>query len=288
VIAEEATHFAELFLGRYLNAYNLERKSWGTTWEAEARARQAAERVTQSATEGSRVRQEIEGANSFTALLDLLQESDNLAVTPSKFVGLYLALPKSERDSVIASKELLDLYYTSDWKRTGVKSADNGAIAYLIDSQNQVIKSVSLPDRLVRVAGETGKILRGGLESLPVFTGRIYPAERFFALLFNLTEVERSQLFPDPGLLLSLPKPVSYVGFAPAERGESFAVIGFQSDGASGAAVTTYPITKTAFERLTFLFAMEGSDTLFTPSPDGEEDSQTRDEMRTNRKGEAL
>lgn len=182
-------------------------------------------------------------------------------MSPSKFVGLYLALPKAERDSVLASRELLDLYYNSDWRRASLRSADEGAVAYIIDSQDHVIRTVTLSDRHVRVAGEFGRVLKGGLVNQPPFAGRVYPAERFFAILFQLPEAERGQLFPDPGMLLGLPKPVTAVGLAPAGH-EAFAVIGFETAGESGPVVTSYPISPAAFDRLTYLLAWTGSDTL--------------------------
>jgi hypothetical protein len=220
--------------------------------------------LTREAGESSRLKQQIDEASSFGDLLDLLSKSDNLGISPSKFVGLYLSLPKANRDSVIAAKELLNLYYASDWRRTTIKSALNGAVAYLIDSQNQVMRTVPLPEGHVRVVGDFGRVIKSSLEAMPMFTGRIYPSERFFAILFNLSEAERLQLFPDPGMLLSIPKPVMQVGLGVIFK-DGFAVIGIQSSSATGPMVTLYPISNAAYDRLTFLLAWQGSDTLFTP-----------------------
>lgn len=272
VALEELTHFAEKLAGQYLNTHNNERRSYGQTWEQEQRAREAALRLNQGAAQTSMVKDRIDQVSNFAQLLDLLDESDNLAVAPAKFVGLYLALPKGVRDSVIAARDLLDLYYTSDWRRTTVKSADDGAVAYLIDSQNISFKQLPLPSRLVRATGESGGVqLGGGLAERPEFTGHIYPAERFFAVLFGLSEVERAKVFPDPSMLLSLPKPVEFVGLAPAAK-EAFAQIGFEIGGSYGSRVVTYPISAAAFDQLISYMAFDQSDTLFNPPPKAESD----------------
>jgi len=241
-------------------------------WEQESLSRRATDRLNRTMIEASRLRQEVDAAASFSSLLDLLPEAGTLSLSPGKFVSLYNALPKASRDSLISSQALLDLYHTSEWTRTSLRIEEDTAVAYLIDNGNQPLRSIRLPDRFARSAGEGGRIERGTLTETGDFTGRIYPADRFFALLFRMTEAERSRLFPDPGLLLGVPKPVDSVGLAPAVKKDAFALIGFQSASASGPQVVAFPIAQSAFENLTFLLAMQNSDTLFKEQPDEWED----------------
>lgn len=224
---------------------------------------------------GSKLKDASDRANSFAELVDVLPNEGVAQISPSKFVSLYMALPKSSREGLIPSKDLLDLYYNSDWARTSVGLEQDSVGARLIDGQNHVLRQILLPDALIRVASTGGRHVAGGLDGDPRFLGRLHPSERFFAILFQLPEQERSAIFPDPEMLLGLPKPVNWVGLAPA-GGEVFAQVGFESSSPEGPLITIYPISIQAFDRLSFLLAWADSDTLFRDEELPEQPPETR------------
>jgi hypothetical protein len=272
---EEITHFGELLLGRYLNNHNNERKPWGTTWEREQKSRQALMKLEAQVGEDNRLKQAVGRVATFSDLLDLLPTTGSLTVPPSKFVSLYLALPKSERDSLISARELLDLYYNSSWVRSSVKLDEGVAKALLIDRQNQIIRTISLDERYARVSSDRGRTARGSLSDDPAYTGHIYLSEQFLEVFFKLSEEERGSLIPDPGMLLAVPKPITFIGLAPAGR-EPFSLISFESLGPNGVILTTYPISPDAYDRLVFLMAMRESDTLFREEPPPAEPGESK------------
>ena len=261
-ISEELTHFVEITAGRYLAAHNSEREPYGTTWEKERKARIAARMLSEGLAAGSKLRDATDRAETLADLVDVLPNDGSVQVSPSKFVSLYMSLPKSSRDRLIPSIDLLDFYYNSEWIRTSVSLENDAAIAHFVDGQNHVFHSVPLPDDLIRVASTGGRRIVGGLDDDPRFIGRLHTSERFFAILFQLSEQERTAIFPDPEMLLGLPKPVNWVGLAPA-GGEPFAQAGFESVSPDGPVINIYPISVAAFDRLSFLLAWADSDTLF-------------------------
>ncbi len=261
-VAEEATHLGEIYAGRYLSNHNSEREPYGITWEKERKARLAARQLAEGLAAGSKLKDNTDRVGTFIELVNILPNNGSAQISPSKFVSLYMALPKSSRDGLISSTELLDYYYNSEWTRTSVSLENDVASAHFVDGKNQILRSVPLVDELIRVVGTGGRRVIGGLSDDSRFIGRLHPAERFFAILFQLPDIDRNAIFPDPEMLLGLPKPLTWVGLAPA-GGEPFAQVGFESNSPDGPSITIYPVSIAAFDRLSFLLAWADSDTLF-------------------------
>ena len=261
-ITEEFTHFVEISAGRYLSAHNSEREAYGITWEKERMARIAAQKLAEGLAAGSKRRDAADRAATMADLVDILPNNGSAQTSPSKFVSLYMALPKSSRDKLIPAEQLLDLYYNSQWMRTSVSLDNDMATAHFVDGNNQILRSITLPDEIIRVESAGGRRVIGDLDDDPRFIGRLHPAERFFAILFQLSEQERTAIFPDPEMLLGLPKPVVWVGLGLGDS-DPFAQVGFESTSPEGPIVTIYPISNRAYQRLSFLLAWADSDTLF-------------------------
>ncbi|MBM3327909.1 MAG: hypothetical protein FJY67_00360 [Calditrichaeota bacterium] len=263
----------ERIIGRHLVRHNDEREPWGTLWTMEEKARTASRRMEEESAQLGLLRERADRAGSFGEIAELLGDGETVVLSPSRFVSLYLALPEMLRPDLIPPKDLLAHYYTSDWRRTLLTRPGGlvaGCRAVLLDAHDQPLLTLHLEPRFLFTSAKARTLATGGLAADPAFAGRIYPGEKFIQYLFILPEADRNNLFPDPEMLLSLPKPLRYVGLAP-ERGDGFAVIGFEAAGEAGPVVATHPISPRTFERLAFALTWEGSDTLFAPSSDGGE-----------------
>ncbi len=239
-------------------------------------ARLAARKLADGLAAGSKRRDAVDKANTMAELVDILPDIGSTQTSPSKFVSLYMALPKSSRDGLMSSQELLDLYYNSQWIRTSVSLEGEVATAHFVDGNNQILRSVPLPEALIRAESPGGQRVIGDLSSDPRFIGRLHTAERFFAILFQLPEQERIAIFPDPEMLLGLPKPVTWVGLGLTDN-DPIAQVGFESSSSDGPVVTIYPISTKAFQRLSFLLAWADSDTLFRDQDIPEQPDKSRE-----------
>jgi len=263
-LVEWQTHLIERLIGRWLNNHNTERQAWGTLWAQEEKTRQASKQLEGEAAMTVQLRLEADRVANFGELLALVPSGESLSISPAKFVGLYLSLPEEQRAEIIKSIELLAYYYTSDWRRALIQRQGDGGAALLLDAHDNILLTLNISPAAAAAISGAGRLQRGGLAHNSAFAGRIYLGEKFISYLFVIPESERNRIFPDPTILLSLPKPLLQVGLAPASN-SGFAYIGFETSGAEGLTVISYPISDEAFERLSFALAWQGSDTLFDP-----------------------
>lgn len=262
-MVEERSFFVEKTAGRYLNRRNATREPWGRSWERQRRSHAAVKQMDEEATRSSRMRRQAELVGSFAELLSLIPDDEGVQISPDKFIDLYQALPAALRRRLIHQGELVDLYWTGDWQRTSVWRKDGGGLAYLVDARNRVMRHLNISRALLDAAEIYGKVTPGRLTDIPAFAGRIYPSDRFFAIVFRLSEEERTALFMDPDILLQLPRPVMQVGVASAEDPDGYATVGFESAAEGGFIVTTYPALPAPLNRVTWMLAWEDADTIF-------------------------
>ena len=272
-VVEERTGFVERAAGAYLNWQNQNREPWGTSWERQQKTASAARQLDIETGDASRTRRSAELVSSFSELLPLLPDEGGVQLSPKKFVGLYQALPQALRGRILDPKTLTDRLLSGVWQRTSLWRKDGGVQAYLIDSQNKILQTVTINRELLEAAAIWGRVTPGRLEDSQLYAGRVYPSDRFFAALLQLPEPDRQSLFLDPGILLSLPQNVINVGFGQMAESEQFAVVGFESSGEEGSTVVTYPADAAEVSKLTWLLVWKDSDTLLiddsSPSPRG-------------------
>lgn len=262
-ILEIQFQYVERIIGRFLNDRNEGREAFGTTWERREQSELAEEILEQEAGEANAIRRKAERVNSFAELLNLIPVDDFLSLSPDKFIELYLNLPVALQSLLIDQSELTNFRRGDSWQRTSIwRQGENGA-AYLIDSQNQILKHINISKAFLNAAGSYGVSTRGSLSEMPQFVGHIYPADKFNKLFFSLPDAKRNAFFPEPSILLKLPKNITYVGLTPSENLNDLGIVGFESETADGNMVVTYPASADMMQQFIWKFSWEGSDTLF-------------------------
>ncbi len=264
-VLETQFYYVEKTVGSFLNLRNKGREAYGTTWERRQQSDLAEELLEQEAGEASSIRRKAERVNSFSELMSIVPSDDGLSLSPAKFIELYLNLPAAMQSILVEQTELTNYQRGNRWQRTSIwKQGEDGA-AYLIDSRNQIIKSIVISRLFLNAADSYGASTPGTLSEIPEFAGHIYPAEKFNKLFFSLTDEKRSAFFPEPGILLKLPRNIVYIGLSPSENQHDLGMIGFESETVDGNMVTRYPASASMMQQIIWKFSWENSDTLFSP-----------------------
>ncbi len=240
-IVDYFTHFAEKSAGAYLNWRNSGREAWGTYWEKELASRQAIRKMEEESAATTRLSRQVELAENFTELFDLLPDGVGVPVTPSKFIELYRSFPSKLQSYMISQAEVANLYRGDTWQRCTIWRKDQNIVFYLIDSRNRIIKSVPISSDLLEAAKMFGKVTAGRLSEVFENTGEFHSGDAFFEAYFNLP-VEKQKKILDPEVLLNIEKPVTQVGLSAIAESKDFIYIGFESLGSGGYQNIIYPV----------------------------------------------
>ncbi len=260
---ETQSFFIERIGGSYLNWRNKGREAYGTTWERRQHTDNAAQQLDIEAGQVSQLRRKAEFVSNFTELLAIVPDGEGVSISPEKFIELYLDLPNALQSKLIDQTELTKLQRKGTWRRTSVWKQNKNGMAYLVDDRNQILQTVQLYQSFLEIAATYGKTVDTPLSAISIFAGHIYSADRFNKLFFSLPDDKRNAFFPEPGIMLRLPKHIINVGLAPAENQDDFGIIGFEAEDLNGVTVVTYPASTATMNQLIWKFAWEGSDTLY-------------------------
>ena len=257
MVIEERTHFVERTAGRYLNKQNEGREAWGRSWERQISTHQAAKQLDEKVVETGKLRIKAELVADFGELFNVIPEGEGVPISPSKLVELYRKLPEALKISLIQPDRLLDMYWGGNWARTSVWRKGDNLAAYLVDARNRVLEHLTISRSLVKASTIFGQTRNGLLSDELAYGDNIYSSDKFFSSYWELSPAEREEIFSDPDLLLSLPKPIIRVGFRSLSEIDGFGLIGFESGDYRGSVVTSFPINTASMELLEKLFVEE-------------------------------
>lgn len=238
---EYATHFAEKSAGAYLNWRNADREAWGTLWIKEASKRDAARQLDAETAEATRLRRNAELVNSFAELVPVMPSGVGVPITPAKFVELYRKIPAALQNNLLPPEELAKMYWSNRIRRASAWVDSGSLVIYLIDDRNRVIRDVAIDESTLKAVDIYGKTAIGRIDNMSMFSGYSMTAEFFFQRFYSLNPVEQALLFKDADALLAIAKPITKVGIGTNDD-ERFGVLGFESIGADGYYVITFPV----------------------------------------------
>ena len=227
LISELRFDWVEQTVGAFLVSTNTGRPESGTIWETGKQTRTAQKTLEQIVSDRQTSQQETREAESFREIASTILPDQWVMIPPDHFRRLYLKLKPGTAEKLISSFELLKLINQRKWDRTYFEKDGDGLNIYILDTNNRVLKQLTIPPDLLYGMGESQVEMDETLDNLPQFENRIYAADLFFDALDSLGEEVRRNVLPQPGQLLHLPGHIVRVGVS-NETLSGFIELGFE------------------------------------------------------------
>jgi hypothetical protein len=202
MISEMRYDWIEALAGDYLVATNDHRPESGAIWEIGHQTTVARKTLDKLVTDKEATRREARDADNFAQIAKSIMPGQGIIVSTELFRKLYLSLPPEIAASIESPYKLLALFNEKKWDRTYFEKEDNNLSIYLLDPQNRVLHQLLIPAGILKQIDPEGIPRFESLEAVPGFANRIYPADKFFAVLDLLPEDVRRGIIPHPEVLL--------------------------------------------------------------------------------------
>lgn len=225
--AEAELAWVERAVGAFLAATNAARPESGTIWEKGQKARIAQSAVEKLASERESSQRAARNAGTLSEVLSALGPGQGVMLSAEHFREIYQKLPQGFAYELISPFDLLRLSGEARWNRAYIERAGDGVMVYLLEPGNRVLRQFGINAAALDLLFRRGAAEAQSLEELPIFSGRIYPAERFFAALASFPEEVRRSLVPQPEKLLEVAGHIYRVGISD-QSVSGFVELGFE------------------------------------------------------------
>lgn len=204
LLSEVRFNWVEIMLGRYLVATNSYRPESGNVWEEGHLRQVATQTLEKMVTDQLAAQREAREATSMSQLIEGVSDSRGSMLSAERFRVLYSQLPEATERTLFPPMRLLSISADRSWDRVYLERENGKVGIYLLDRSNNVLNYTTTSGQELESTGGSAPAVRGTLEALPEFAGRIYPADRFFRALETLpVEVQRAVL-PQPAAVLAI------------------------------------------------------------------------------------
>ncbi|UCF93952.1 MAG: hypothetical protein JSW39_07265 [Desulfobacterales bacterium] len=227
LVLELRFDWVEHALGDYLASTNPMRPESGAIWEEGRQTRRAREALEEIVIDRQASQREARNATTLTQIAAIAASRGGVMLSAERFRNLYLKLPPAIALEIASAYELLRLGSDGRWQRTYFEKSDGGLTVYLLDVQNRALRQLEVPADLLNDLDPGDLAREESLEELPSFAERIYPAERFLAVLEVFSEEIRRSVVPHPEKLLNTPGRIIRVGISD-ETVAGFITLGFE------------------------------------------------------------
>ena len=214
-------------MGNFLVSTNSRRPESGTIWETGRQTREARKTLDQIVSDRQTSQQETRQAESFKEIAATILPDQWVMISPDQFRRLYLQLNPETAAEIISSFDLLELINRENWDRTYFEKDGNGLNIYLLDTENRVLRQLTISPGLLYGMGESQVEMDQSLDDMPQFGSRIYPADLFFQALDRLGDAVRKDAIPQPDQLLRFPGRITRVGIS-GQGLSGFTELGFE------------------------------------------------------------
>ena len=232
VISELRFDWMERTMGTFLVATNSRRPESGTIWEAGRQTREARKTLDQIVSDRQASQQETRQAESFKEIAATILPDQWVMISPDQFRRLYLQLNPETAANIIPGFDLVELINRDHWDRTYFEKDGDGLTIYLLDTENRVLKQLSISPVMLQGMGESQVEMDQSLDDMRQFNKRIYPADQFFQALDRLAGRVRRNVIPQPERLLRYPGRITRVGIS-GQDFSGFTELGFEIESAT-------------------------------------------------------
>ncbi|WP_319405127.1 hypothetical protein [uncultured Desulfosarcina sp.] len=203
LISEVRFSWVEVLVGRYLAVTNSHRPESGSVWEQGRLKQVATQTLEQMVTRQLTAQREAREATSLTQLIDGLSTSQGTMISAAQFKTLYSQIPDVAARTLFSPILMLRISAEKSWDRVYMERENGQVGIYLLDRGNNVLSYTTLTDQQLKSTGTEQPVLEGTLDGQPEFSGRIYPADRFFMALDTLSPETQRGVLSQPGALLA-------------------------------------------------------------------------------------
>ena len=214
LVSELRFDWFENLVGSYLASTNDSRPRTGIIWETGKQTTDAHEYLNKIINKKEDTQNNVHEAASFSNLVSGILPGDWVTLEKNHFQTLYLTLEKSMAEKIIKPAQLLWLLKSSRLDRIFCEGIPGGITIYFIDSQNRVIKQIVLEKQQLLEIESGEQDVAGMLSSMEGFSGRIYPAEKFFNAVFKLPSDMLPDLMGNPEILLAQKGQIINIGIS--------------------------------------------------------------------------
>ena len=232
VMSELRFDWMERTMGTFLVATNSRRPESGTIWEAGRQTREARKTLDQIVSDRQASQQETRQAESFKEIAATILPDQWVMISPDQFRRLYLQLNPETAANIIPGFDLVELINRDHWDRTYFEKDGDGLTIYLLDTENRVLKQLSISSVMLQSMGESQVEMDQSLDDMRQFNKRIYPADQFFQALDRLANRVRRNVIPQPERLLRYPGRITRVGIS-GQDFSGFTELGFEIESAT-------------------------------------------------------
>ncbi|MEN8246519.1 MAG: hypothetical protein ABFS43_16650 [Thermodesulfobacteriota bacterium] len=231
MISELRFDWMERTMGAFLVSTNSRRPESGTIWETGRQTRKARKTLDQIVSDRQTSQQETRQAESFKEIAATILPDQWVMISPDQFRRLYLQLNPETAVRIISSFDLVQLINREHWDRTYFEKDGDGLNIYLLDTENRVLRQLTISPDLLYGMGESQVEMDTSLEEMLQFGNRIYTADRFFQALDRLEDGVRRDVLPQPDQLLRYPGRITRVGISGRDL-SGFTELGFEIESA--------------------------------------------------------
>ena len=212
LVSELRFDWFENLVGSYLASTNESRPQTGVIWEAGKHTTDAYEYINEIINKKEDTQHNVHKASSFSNLVSGILPGEWVTLEKDHFQTLYLTLEKSLANKIIEPAQLVWLLKSSMLDRIFCEGIPGGIKIYFIDSENRVIKQIDLEKQYILEIESGEQSVAGALSGMEGFSGRIYPAEKFFDAVSKLPPDILPDLMADPAILLAQAGKIINVG----------------------------------------------------------------------------
>ncbi|MDL2269972.1 hypothetical protein LJC41_08425 [Desulfosarcina sp. OttesenSCG-928-G17] len=220
MISEIRFDWVEKVLGSYLATTNTHRPESGNIWEQGRLRKVAAQTLERITTDQITVQREVREATSLTQLVERLSGTRGITVSAEWFKQLYGKIPEVAARAIFSPAYMLRISAEKSWDRVYLERENDRVGIYLLDHGNHVINYTTINSDQLALTGEGSmQVISGSVSDYPEFSGRIYPAARFFMALDTLPPETQQSILSWPGPVLAMEGTPVRVGISDEVRG---------------------------------------------------------------------
>jgi len=214
IASEMKLNWAERLVGSYLAAVNDDRPESGAIWEKGRKTQTARLAVDKLAADREAHQRMARNAGTLNEIIASLAPGQGVMLSAEHFRELYLRIPSGVAAEMISPFELLRFASEKRWTRAYLEKSADGLMVYLLEPNNHVLRQVRVAAGTLALIARRSDMTSQSLEDMTGFQNRIYPAERFFAVLASLPEEDRRGLIAQPERLLDVSGQITRVGIS--------------------------------------------------------------------------
>ncbi len=204
VFTEFKYNWCEKSIGSYLALTNSTRPETGTIWQTGDKASKASTHLKKIVDKQRSTTQHARKSTSFQELASGINLGEWINLDKDQFKKMYLKLPDYAADRLIPSVKLIYLLNSTELDRIFVEGQGNQRLKiFFLNGDNLVLEKIELSNDLFETPEMGTRFVMGAsLDDFEEFKDRIYPADRFFKALIDLSFDKINDLIEDPDILL--------------------------------------------------------------------------------------